>query len=64
MDECIYHKLSRSKFIFLILYVDNIFLTSNDRNMMREIKKILFKHFDMKDLDETSYVLDLKIHKD
>jgi Reverse transcriptase (RNA-dependent DNA polymerase) len=31
---------------------------------MREIKKFLFKHFDMKDLGEASYVLDLKIHID
>jgi Reverse transcriptase (RNA-dependent DNA polymerase) len=31
---------------------------------MRETKKIIFKHFDMKDLDEASYVLGLKIHRD
>jgi hypothetical protein len=38
LDECIYHKFTRSKF--------------------------LFKHFDMKDLDEASYILGLKIHRD
>jgi hypothetical protein len=32
--------------------------------MMHETKKFLFKYFDMKDLDEASYVLDLKIHSD
>jgi Reverse transcriptase (RNA-dependent DNA polymerase) len=32
--------------------------------MMREAKKFIFKHFDMKDLDEISYVLGLKIHRD
>jgi hypothetical protein len=40
MDEYIYiyiyHKFSGSKFIFLILYVDDILLVSNDKNMMRE----------------------------
>jgi Reverse transcriptase (RNA-dependent DNA polymerase) len=52
VDECIYHKFNGSKFVFLVLYVDNILLASNDKNMMRETKKILFKHFDMKDLGE------------
>lgn len=32
--------------------------------MMREIKRFLFKHFDLKDLDEASYVLGIKIHRD
>jgi Reverse transcriptase (RNA-dependent DNA polymerase) len=64
VGECIYHKFSGSKFIFLVLYVDDILLVSNDKNIMREIKKFLFKHFDMKDLGEASYVLGLKIYRD
>jgi Reverse transcriptase (RNA-dependent DNA polymerase) len=56
VDECIYHKFSGSKFVFLILYVDDILLASNDKNMMCETKKFLFKHFDMKDLDKASCV--------
>jgi Reverse transcriptase (RNA-dependent DNA polymerase) len=64
VDECIYYKFSGSKFVFLVLYVDDILLASNDKNMMRKTKKILFKYFDMKDLGEASYVLGLKIHKD
>jgi Reverse transcriptase (RNA-dependent DNA polymerase) len=44
MDECIYHKFSGSKFVFLVLYVDDILFTSNDKNMMYETKKFLFKH--------------------
>jgi Reverse transcriptase (RNA-dependent DNA polymerase) len=64
VDECIYHKFSGSKFIFLVLYVDDILFASNDKNMMHETKKFLFKYFDMKDLGEASYVLGLKIHRD
>jgi Reverse transcriptase (RNA-dependent DNA polymerase) len=64
VDECIYHKFNGSKFVFLVLYVDDILLASNDKNMMYETKIFLFKHFDMKDLSEASYVLDLKIHRD
>jgi Reverse transcriptase (RNA-dependent DNA polymerase) len=64
VDECIYHKFSGSKFVFLVLYVDDILLANNDKNMMRKTKKFLFKYFDMKDLGETSYVVGFKIHKD
>jgi Reverse transcriptase (RNA-dependent DNA polymerase) len=64
MDKYIYHKFSGSKFIFVVLYIDDILFASNDKNMMRETKKFIFKNFDMKDLDETSHVLDLKIYKD
>jgi Reverse transcriptase (RNA-dependent DNA polymerase) len=39
VDECIYHKFSGSKFVFLVLYVDDILLASNDKNMMRETRK-------------------------
>jgi Reverse transcriptase (RNA-dependent DNA polymerase) len=48
----------------LVLYVDDILFASNDKNMMHETKKFLFKYFDMKYLGEASYVLGLKIHRD
>ena len=30
VEDCVYHKFSRSKFIFLILYVDDILLASSN----------------------------------
>ena len=53
----IYMKDSGSKYIFLILYVNDILLKANDTNLVVEIKKLLFSYFDMKDLGEASYVL-------
>jgi Reverse transcriptase (RNA-dependent DNA polymerase) len=64
IDECIYHKFSWSKFVFLILYVDDILLASNDKNILHETNKFLFKHFDIKDIGKVSYELGLKIHRD
>ena len=46
----IYIKVSGGKYIFLVLYVDDILLTANDIDMLIEIKRLLFSHFDMKDL--------------
>ncbi|GJS39388.1 putative RNA-directed DNA polymerase [Tanacetum coccineum] len=39
VDQCIYLKLSGSKFFILVLYVDDIILASNDLNMLYETKR-------------------------
>ena len=57
-------KVSGSKHIFLVLYVDEILLSSNDTNMLVETKQLLSCHFDMKDLGEASYVLGIQILRD
>ncbi len=63
-DDCIYAKFKESKFIFLILYVDDILLASNDKNMLLETKKFLVSKFEMKDLGEATYVLGIEIYRD
>jgi hypothetical protein len=45
-DNCVYAKFKSGKYIFLILYVDDILLASNDVNMLRETKKFLSSNFD------------------
>ena len=62
--QCIYHKVSGSKFIILILYVDDILLASSDKGLLQETKQFLSKEFDMKDLGEASFVLGIQIHRD
>ena len=64
MDQCIYLKDSRSKVCFLVLYVENILLATNDKSLLHEVKQFISKNFDMKDMGETSYVIDIKIHRD
>ena len=43
-------KVSGIKYIFLILYVDYIFLAVNDTDLLVETKQLLFSYFDMMDL--------------
>ena len=57
-------KVSRSKYIFLVLYVDVILLVANDIDLLVKTKQLLFSHFDMKDLGEASYVLGIHILHD
>jgi hypothetical protein len=60
-DNCIYAKFRNGKFIFLILYVDDILLASSDVSLLLETKMSLSSNFDMKDLDEASFVLWIEI---
>jgi hypothetical protein len=63
-DNCIYAKFKNEKYIFLILYVDDILLASSDVNMLLKTKKFLSLNFDMKHLGEASFVLGIEIHRD
>ena len=64
VDHCIYLKHSGSKFIFLVLYVDDILLASNDLDMLHETKHMLMRSFGIKDPGEASFVLGIHIHRD
>ena len=56
VDECIYHKFSGRKFIFLVLYVNDILLASSDISLLHEIKRFLLNNFEMKDPGNASFV--------
>ena len=63
-DNCIYVKFKNGKYIFLILYVDDILLACSDVSLLLETKKFLSLKFDMKDLGEASFVLGIEFHQD
>ena len=64
VDRCMYLKISGSKFAILVLYVDDILLACNDKDMLYETKRFLSSNFDMKDLGEASYIIVIEIHQD
>ena len=63
-DNCVYTKFKNGKFIFLILYVDDILLVSSNVSLLLETKKFLSSKFDMKDLGEASFALGIEIHRE
>ena len=63
-DNCVYAKFKNKKFIFLVLYVDDILLASSNVSLLLETKKFLSLKFDMKDIGEASFVLGIEIHRD
>jgi hypothetical protein len=50
--------LRKGKYIFPVLYVDDIFLASSDKDLLVETEIFLSLNFDIKDIGEASYVLE------
>ncbi|KAL0355431.1 UNVERIFIED_CONTAM: hypothetical protein Sradi_3990000 [Sesamum radiatum] len=63
-DPCIYKKISGSSVAYFVLYIDGILLIRNDVKMLGSIKAWLSTQFSMKDMGQSSYILDIKIYKD
>ena len=63
VDQCIYLKVSGSKFLFLVLYVDDILLASSDLGLLHDTKAFLIRNFEMKDMDEPHMSLALRFTK-
>ena len=63
IDQCIHRKISRSKFIFLVLYVDDILLDANDLGILYETKDFLSKNFEMRDMGEASHVIGISLFR-
>ena len=61
VKDCVHHKFSGSKFIFLILYVDDILLASSSIGLLHETKKFLLKNFKMKVLGNAHFVFGIQI---
>ncbi|CAN6704261.1 unnamed protein product [Malus baccata var. baccata] len=64
MDEYVYLKVSDSKFIFLVLYIDDILLASLDISLLHVTKRVLTENFVMKDLGEAQFALGIEIIRD
>ena len=63
-DQCVYVKISKDDSIILSLYTDDISLPGNNEESLETIKRWLSSEFDMKDTDNTNYILGIKILRD
>jgi len=48
----------------LVLYVDDILLTTNDIVLLHDVNKFLFNKFEIKDMGEVSYVIGIEISRE
>ena len=62
--DCVYHKFFGSRYIFLVLYVDDILLTRSDMSLLSDTRRFLSMNFEMKDFGDAFFTLGIQIHRD
>jgi len=60
----VYFILTGDHVIYLVLYVDDMLLVGNDKEIIQDLKTKLSSKFDMKDLDATNYIWGMEIKRD
>lgn len=63
-DNCVYFKvLDNSIYIYLFLYVDDMFIITKGKFDVNRLKSQLSKEFDIKDLGEARKILVMEIKR-
>jgi hypothetical protein len=63
-DHCVYFKLIGDHLIYLVLYVDDMLLIGNNKEIIQDVKTQLSSKFDMKDLGAANFILGMEIKRD
>ena len=62
-DHCVYSLRKADLIILIALYVDDLLLLSNFLDKLNEMKRVLSRRFDMKDLGEVDYILGIQVER-
>jgi len=57
----VYFKLIGDHVIYLVLYLNDMLLVGNDKEIIQDLKTQLSSKFEMKDLGATNYILGMEI---
>ena len=60
----LYFKLIGGRVIYLVLYVDDMLLVGNDKEIIQDLKTQLSSKFDMKDICAANYIFGMEIKRD
>jgi hypothetical protein len=63
-DHFLYSKEEGGHFIYVALYVNDMFLIGNNMNTIKEVKKQLSSKFYMKDIGATNFIMGMEIKRD
>ena len=64
VDHCVYSKQVGDHFINIVLYVDDMLLIGNNKDVIKEVKYQLSSKFDMKYLGTANFILGIEIRRD
>ena len=56
-NHCVYSKKVREQFIYVELYVDDMFLVGKNMDLIKEVKQQLSSKIGMKDIGPTHFIL-------
>ena len=62
-NHCIYSKEEGGNFIYVTLYVDDLFLIGNNMDTIKDVKKHLSSKFDMKDIGGANFITGMEIKR-
>jgi hypothetical protein len=63
-DYCVYFKLIGNHLIYLVLYVDDMMLIGNYKEIIQDVEIQLSSKFDMKDIGAADFILSMEIKRD
>lgn len=62
-DPCLYVKLYEQKILYLLIYVDDIIIASNDHKEIESLKNKLTETFEMTDMGDITQFLGINIRR-
>ena len=60
-DYSMYVKKRDASLVVIVIYVDDLIITGDDKAQIANVKKVLGDEFDMKDLGELMYFLGIEV---
>jgi hypothetical protein len=64
VDHRVYFKLVGNHFIYVVLYVDDMLLIGNKKEMIKDVKSQFSSNFDMKDIGAMNFILGMGIKRE
>ena len=64
VDRCVYSKQIGDHFINIVLYVYDMLIIGNKKDVIKEVKSQLSSKFDMKDLGVANFITRMEIRRD
>ena len=63
-DQCLYSKFENSKWMYVLLYVDDLIIAHDDNEVITQFGHVINEHFAVTDLGEISYYLGIQIERE
>ena len=64
VEHCVYNKQVKDHFIYVALYVDDMFILGNNVDLIKEVNHQLSSKFDMKELGLEHFIVGMEIKRD